>query len=50
VDNEPKEGQVAAIRDLDLTSPEATATLRSLAVESWSHHRSRPAFRRYFEE
>jgi uncharacterized protein len=50
VDNEPKEGQVAAIRDLDLTSTEATATLRSLAVESWSHHRSRPAFRRFFEE
>lgn len=49
VDNEPGQSQVAAIRDLDRTSMEATETLRSLAGDSWNDHRARPAFRRFFE-
>jgi hypothetical protein len=49
VDNEPKEQQVAAIRALDRATREATATLQSLANESWQEHRTRPAFGAFFD-
>jgi cGAMP-activated phospholipase len=48
VDREPLQTQVAAIRRMDYTSPEATKTLVSLAEDSWREMRSRPAFRRFF--
>ncbi len=49
VDREPLETQVKAIRDLDRTSTQATATLMTLASESWNDERDRQAFRNFFE-
>ncbi|HYL76641.1 MAG TPA: CBASS cGAMP-activated phospholipase [Bryobacteraceae bacterium] len=48
VDKEPAQNQVAAIRDFDLTSRQATQTLRSLATESWKEHLPKTEFRRFF--
>lgn len=49
VDREPQENQVSAIRDLDRTSPAATATLLSLAEESWQENRANPRFVNFFD-
>lgn len=49
VDREPLENQVKAIRALDLASAKATATLRSLADESWQDERTSRVFGNFFE-
>lgn len=48
VDREPAQKQVAAIREFDLATEEATETLQSLASESWNEHQSQAEFRSYF--
>jgi hypothetical protein len=50
VDKEPAQNQVAAIRDMDLTSARAVATLRSLAAQSWDENRGQSAFRSFFQD
>jgi uncharacterized protein len=49
IDNEPPQNQVAAISDMDLTSPLAVQTLESLAKASWDLYKGCRAFRDFFE-
>lgn len=49
IDNEPLQNQVAAICDMDRTSPLAVQTLESLAQTSWDQHKGTRAFRDFFE-
>jgi predicted patatin/cPLA2 family phospholipase len=49
IDNEPAQNQVAAIGDMDRTSPLAVQTLETLAQTSWAQHKGTRAFRDFFE-
>jgi uncharacterized protein len=47
INREPSEAQAPSIREFDLATKEATATLKTLAVQSWEEHQSVPSFRSF---